>query len=399
MSHGRLSDDRLARAAAHGEPDAFAEVYARYNGALYSYCLSILHDPDDARDALQATMEKAFGAIAEQRVAGGLRAWLFGIAHNEAISLTRTRPATQPYPAEALAASAGDPAQREQLDQLMADLRTLPERQRSALVLRELSGLGSSEIGSALGISPAAAKQSVYEARAALLAQSGGRDMDCRQAQTKLSESDGRVRRGRRLKAHLADCALCTAFAAAIPGRSAGMRALFPPLGAAVAAKTLAAATATSGAGHGAAVAGKAGGSSHVAAVTATIAVVAAGALGALALNQSDSDPTEPPAAKAATPPSAPKAKQAAAPPARPAAGPPPAAVTGYSDLDAGVLGALEGSATRPASGGAGNAAGARDGGGSLPFTGLDLMLMALAGAALVGTGLGLRRVAQAPRL
>ncbi len=56
MSQGRLSDDRLARAAAHGEPDAFGEVFARYNGALYGYCLSILHDPEDARDALQATM-------------------------------------------------------------------------------------------------------------------------------------------------------------------------------------------------------------------------------------------------------------------------------------------------------------------------------------------------------
>ena len=258
MSQGRLSDDRLARAAAHGEPDAFAEIYARYNGALYGYCLSILHDAEDARDALQATMEKAFGAIADQRVAGGLRAWLFGIAHNEAISLTRTRTSAQRYGDElALAAAAGDPAERERLAQLVADLKTLPEQQRSALVLRELSGLGSSEIGSALGISPAAAKQAVYEARAALLAQSGGRDMDCRQVQMKLSEADGRIRRGRRLKAHLADCALCTAFAAAIPARRAGMGVLFPPLGAALAAKTLAAATgggaAGAGAGHGAA--------------------------------------------------------------------------------------------------------------------------------------------------
>ncbi|HEX5910370.1 MAG TPA: sigma-70 family RNA polymerase sigma factor, partial [Thermoleophilaceae bacterium] len=235
MSQGRLSDDRLARAAAHGEPDAFGEVFARYNGALYGYCLSILHDPEDARDALQATMEKAFAAISTQRVKGGLRAWLFGIAHNEAISLARTRQATQPYGDElALAAAAGaDPAERERMTQLVSDLKTLPEQQRSALVLRELSGLGSEEIGSALGISPSAAKQAVYEARATLLAQSGGRDMDCRQVQMKLSDSDGRVRRGRRLKAHLADCALCTAFAAAIPARTADMRMVFPPLGAA----------------------------------------------------------------------------------------------------------------------------------------------------------------------
>ena len=43
--------------------------------------------------------------------------------------------------------------------------RTLPERQRSALVMRELSGLCHEQIAAALGISPGAARQVVYEAR------------------------------------------------------------------------------------------------------------------------------------------------------------------------------------------------------------------------------------------
>ena len=111
MSHERLSDDRLARAAAHGEPDAFAEIYARYNGALYGYCLSILHDAEEARDALQATMEKAYGAIGSQRVRGGLRAWLFGIAHNEAISLAQ-RPARHAAVRERAGAGCPPPATR-----------------------------------------------------------------------------------------------------------------------------------------------------------------------------------------------------------------------------------------------------------------------------------------------
>lgn len=407
MSHGRLSDDRLARAAAHGEPDAFGEIYARYHAALYGYCLSILHDPEEARDALQNTMEKALGAIPSQRVTGGLKAWLFGIAHNEAISLVRGRPAAQPYGDQlGLAATAADPADRERVAQLVQDLKTLPERQRSALVLRELSGLGSVEIGSALGISPAAAKQAVYEARATLLAQSGGRDMDCRQVQVKLSEADGRRRRGRSLKAHLADCSLCTAFAAAIPTRSADMQMLFPPLGAALAAKTLAAATAGGGgAGHGAAAAGK-GGNVQLAGVGATAAVIAAVVIGSLALGSPESDPTPPAQAAPAPPPAAKAAVKKAAPP--PATEPvaerrPPAAVTGYTDLGSGVLGTLGGSGSdgTGASGGSAGASGggSRDGGGSLPFTGLDLALLALAGAALLGTGAGLRRMARAPRL
>ncbi len=429
MSHGRLSDDRLARAAAHGEPDAFGEIYSRYHGVVYGYCLSLLHDPEDARDALQNTMEKALGAIASQRVTGGLKAWLLSIAHNEAISLTRRRPATQPIADEpAMAATASDPAVRERLAQLVQDLETLPDRQRSALVLRELSGLGSAEIGSALGISPAAANQAVYEARATLLAQSGGRDMQCGQVQTKLSDSDGRGRRGRRLKAHLADCALCSAFAAAIPARRADMQLLFPPLGAALAAKTLTAATAAGGAAaagggaaggggagggaaHGAGAAGK-GSKGQLAGAGTLAAVIAAVVVGALALGSPEPDPARPPPAEAAAaqPPPAKAAKKHSGAQPRPTApvadSRPPAAVAGYSDLGPGVLGTLGGSgqgtnygAGTASAGPSGAAGGGRDGGGSLPFTGLDLVLLALAGAALVGTGGGLRRLARAPRL
>ena len=54
-----------------------------------------------------------------------------------------------------------------------------------------------------------------------------------------------------------------------------------------------------------------------------------------------------------------------------------------------------------PRRGGAAGASGRAlraDGGGSLPFTGLDLALLALAGAALLGTGAALRRIAAARR-
>ena len=57
---------------------------------------------------------------------------------------------------------------RERLALLRADLRDLPERQRSALVLRELSGLSHEEIAAVLDSSARAVKQTIFEARAAL---------------------------------------------------------------------------------------------------------------------------------------------------------------------------------------------------------------------------------------
>ncbi len=56
-------------------------------------------------------------------------------------------------------------AQRERLAELVGDLQQLSERQRGALVMRELSGMSYDEIGGVLDVSPAAARQSVFEAR------------------------------------------------------------------------------------------------------------------------------------------------------------------------------------------------------------------------------------------
>ena len=53
---------------------------------------------------------------------------------------------------------------------LRLDLADLPERQRAALVLRELNGLSHAEIGDgARARRPRAVKQAIFEARSALL--------------------------------------------------------------------------------------------------------------------------------------------------------------------------------------------------------------------------------------
>ena len=174
VSARSLTDDRLVSLAAAGNAPAFEDIYARYYQDVYRYALSILRDPQDAQDVLQGTMERALRSIGSQRVEGGLKAWLFRIAHNESMDLIRRRPTAPPPESPLLAPdAASDAGERERMRQLLADLGTLPERQRSALVLRELSGLDSEEIGTALSISPAAAKQSVYEARVALTAHGG----------------------------------------------------------------------------------------------------------------------------------------------------------------------------------------------------------------------------------
>src|SRR5437763_11460276 len=137
-------DDRLARLAASGDSRAFAVIYERYHQPIYRYCHSILQDPDDAADALQNAMLKAMRSLERTERDIALKPWLFRIAHNEAISLVRRRRPTSDLdtvdgPVAHTASAADDAATRDRLSQLVDDLRELPDRQRGALLMRELA--------------------------------------------------------------------------------------------------------------------------------------------------------------------------------------------------------------------------------------------------------------------
>lgn len=69
--------------------------------------------------------------------------------------------------------------------------------------------------------------------------------------------------------------------------------------------------------------------------------------------------------------------------------------VEGYTNQAGQIQTAVQGSAD--GSGVAGTTTTTTDSGGSLPFTGLDLALLALAGGALVVLGIGMRSLTKAP--
>jgi RNA polymerase sigma factor (sigma-70 family) len=239
---GLLGDRRLASSAARGDQRAFAMIFERYHQQLYRYCRSIVGNDEDARDALQNTMARMLQALPGERRQIALKPWLYRIAHNESIELLRRR-----RPTEALEEAHGlatpgveqQSADRERLRQLNSDLAELPERQRGALLMRELSGLSYDEIGETLAATPAVAKQAVYEARVALQEQAEGREMDCEAVRRSISARDGRMLRGRRVRAHLRTCSGCSDFREGINARSADLASLAPALPAAAAAGML----------------------------------------------------------------------------------------------------------------------------------------------------------------
>jgi RNA polymerase sigma factor (sigma-70 family) len=311
-----VGDERLARLVGGGSERAFGAIYERYHQPLYRYCRSIVREDADAQDVLQSAFASAFAALRRGQRDAPLRPWLFRIAHNEAVSLIRRRRSDVELAGapERWAGSTEDRAEeRARLALLVSDLRELPDRQRSALVMRELSGLSHEEIAVVLETSVGAAKQTVFEARRALMEFVEGRSMVCEDVRRTISDGDGRALRGRRVRAHLRDCAGCTQFAAAIPARRQDLQAVVPVLAPVASAAMLARVTGVgsrhgAGGGAGAVAAGAAGktvGATLVAKLLVSSMVVvtaAAGVTGVTAvLNHRQHHPRVPDAVSHAT--------------------------------------------------------------------------------------------------
>jgi len=274
------SDARLARRAAAGDQRAFEAIYRRFHQDLYRFCLALTGNSQDAQDALQNAMVKVLRALPGEERQIKLKPWLYRIAHNEAMETIRKRRDHAELDAEQcvnpveIAATA---EARERLRRLLADLSELPERQRAALAMREMAGLGFDQIADSLGTSGAVARQTVYEARLSLRQMEAGREMSCDEVTRQLSDGDGRVARGREIRAHLRGCASCRAFREGIGERRAGFAAVAPlPIAAAAGLLHGATGVASASVGGGAGLGGVAGVGAGTAVATSAVVKSAA---------------------------------------------------------------------------------------------------------------------------
>jgi RNA polymerase sigma factor (sigma-70 family) len=226
-----LSDAQLARRAGAGDDRAFEVLHQRFATHLYRYCRVILGHHEDAEEALQSLMLRAYSALRTGVRPKAVRPWLYRIAHNECLRLIGRRRAvnelTETEPARG--GGPGEHAQlRERLHQLLRDLDALPPAQRSALVMRELGGLSHQAIGEALEERPEVVKQLIYAARQSLAEFDIGRDMPCAVVRRRLSDGDGRRLRARPMRAHLRSCQGCQAFRRTLGVRPRELAALAP---------------------------------------------------------------------------------------------------------------------------------------------------------------------------
>jgi RNA polymerase sigma factor (sigma-70 family) len=167
------SDERLAALAADGHEAAFDAIVDRYRTPLTRYCAGIV-GPSRAEDAVQQALINAHDALQRTDEVRHLRSWLYRIAHNASLNVLRAVRDDMSLGAasDTTAAAEDGPAaafERSERFQATVDaLRDLPERQRAALVLRELEGRSHEEIAETLGVTKGSARQHLMRARVAL---------------------------------------------------------------------------------------------------------------------------------------------------------------------------------------------------------------------------------------
>ena len=138
-----------------------AALFDAHGAMVLGLCHTILRDHRDAEDAAQQTFLNAHRALLNGTTPLDPPAWLATIARNECrtrISRRLSAPNLVPLTEGAVsAASTADPEERAdehaQVDALTSALAELPERQREAVVLRDLYGLSYNEVAAAMSIS------------------------------------------------------------------------------------------------------------------------------------------------------------------------------------------------------------------------------------------------------
>ncbi len=184
---GCLDDAVLARSAADGDRDAFAQLDRRHVGAAWRLACAVVGDPHDAADAVADAFSNVLLALA-RRAAGSpetgdaslavasFRAYLLAATRNAAVDVIRARqrvlPSGDPREWAELPGSSGyvPPVDTDGWAVMAAALAGLPERWRSVLWLTEVEEYSAREVAGMLGIMPNHVHQLACRARAALLA-------------------------------------------------------------------------------------------------------------------------------------------------------------------------------------------------------------------------------------
>jgi RNA polymerase sigma-70 factor (ECF subfamily) len=151
---------------------SFDELLLRHQRKVLMTALHLLGNMEDAKDAAQEVFYRLHKYADRRNEARELAPWLYRVTVNVCHDLRRKRPEMQlddDYDAPAADAGLDEQmdlsAQREMMRQA---LKGLPEKERTAIVLRDIEGLSTVEVAEALGSTETTVRSQISTGRAKL---------------------------------------------------------------------------------------------------------------------------------------------------------------------------------------------------------------------------------------
>ncbi len=151
----------------------FEQLMALGERPVLRVCYRLLGNLEDAQDAAQEVLMKAYDNLAKFEEGRDPLPWLYRVSVNLCRDRRRRARGTAPLEAGAEAREAGaDPEQQAGVEErkrlLLAGLAELGERERTALVLRELEGLDTRDVARILQVTEETVRSQCSNARAKL---------------------------------------------------------------------------------------------------------------------------------------------------------------------------------------------------------------------------------------
>ena len=171
-----MTDDaQLVQAHLAGDKRAFDAIVSKYERRVWSICLRVCTDIEDARDAAQETFITAYRTLHSFRGDALLSTWLHRVAVNTSLDLIRRRNRRRDTPFDSVPDAPSDNtppdelAIRSQRAQIVhRALAHLSDEHRVVIALHDLEELQYPEIAEVLNIPIGTVKSRLHRARVEL---------------------------------------------------------------------------------------------------------------------------------------------------------------------------------------------------------------------------------------
>jgi RNA polymerase sigma-70 factor (ECF subfamily) len=184
MAHpGKMTDSEIIQKIREGEVNQYRQIVERYQQLVFRTCMGFLHNREDADDLTQEIFIRTYQALGEFRGTSAFSTWIYRIAVNASLNRVRKSSGSQFFKRlesvfspekkiDLFAEESENPEiiiiRKEQKDRVTRAIDSLPENQRTAIVLSHYDDLSQREIAEIMQTTEGAVEALLQRGKASL---------------------------------------------------------------------------------------------------------------------------------------------------------------------------------------------------------------------------------------